>query len=155
MSPQSGWDTEPFVWRWNQSWSWTFRWGCYPPGRAEFSRPDDLTARTLISDQEPSAEAARARTPPIPRTSPRRARWEIKLLAGYLDDSDCHLKSNAAQQNHHRDGTFAAVLIYGKRFFSGIPAPSLWFCHSFSLSLHGYHMICQFHLYFISSLQKT
>lgn len=30
-----------------------------PPGRAERLRPDDLAGQPLISDQEPSAEAAR------------------------------------------------------------------------------------------------
>ncbi|KAM7405013.1 hypothetical protein PAMP_012304 [Pampus punctatissimus] len=57
-------DADLFVWRLNQSWSWRFRWGCYPPGRAKCSWPDDLTAQPLISDQEPSAEAARAHTLP-------------------------------------------------------------------------------------------
>lgn len=83
MCLQSGWDTEPFVWHWNQSWNWRFRRGCYPPGRAECSQPDDLTAQPLISDQQPSAEAARAHTLPMPLTSPRRAQWEINLLVGY------------------------------------------------------------------------
>lgn len=38
--------------------------GLFPPGGAECSRPDDLAAQPLISDQEPSAEAARAHTAP-------------------------------------------------------------------------------------------
>lgn len=64
VPPQPGWDTEPLVWCWKQSWSRRFRRGCYPPGRAEFPWPEDLAAQTLISDQEPSAEAARAHTQP-------------------------------------------------------------------------------------------
>lgn len=67
-TPQPGWDTEPLVWCWKRSWSRRFRRGCYPPGRTEFPWPEDLAAQTLISDQEPSAEAARAHTQPSPPT---------------------------------------------------------------------------------------
>lgn len=79
-SPQSAWDTERFTWRWKHCWSWKLR---HPPGRAECLWPDDLAVQPLISDQEPSAESARAYTLPIPPASPRRAQWEIELLVGY------------------------------------------------------------------------